>query len=207
MKRRPPRRVRSSSPRAGAPPARSFVRDWRVEDLQPFLGELDHGRSFERGQAVFEQASCTACHRIDGKPGGETGPDLGDVAQRYPRAELLRQVLEPSAVVAEDYRAEIFVTVDGLVHSGLVVDEDSRRVLVRDDPFATTAPFELLLEDIEERIPTDISPMPTGLLTTFNRHEILDLLAYLAARANRAQLRLRALKGTSAVVAQQRQDG
>ncbi len=171
---------------ANASPARGFVRDWSVDDLRPFLGELDHGRSFERGRAAFEQAACVSCHRIDGAPegdaGGDTGPDLGDVAQRYSREELLRQVLEPSAQVAEEYRAEIFITLDGLVHSGLVVEEDVARVLLQDDPYDRDATVEIFLEDVEERIVSEVSPMPTGLLSTFSRHEILDLLAYLAAR-------------------------
>ncbi len=163
------------------PSARAFVRDWTVSDLQPFLGEVDHGRSFERGRAVFEQASCLACHRVGEGEGGDTGPNLADVATRYSRADLLRQVLEPSAVVADEYRAEIFVMLDGLVHSGRVLEEDAERLLLSDDPYRSSASLELWLEDVEERVPTELSPMPTGLLATFDRHAILDLLAYLTA--------------------------
>jgi hypothetical protein len=39
--------------------------------------------------------------------------------------------------------------------------------------------LELRREEIANRAPTTVSTMPTGLLTTFTREEILDLLAFL----------------------------
>ena len=39
--------------------------------------------------------------------------------------------------------------------------------------------IDFLKADVEHREPTPLSPMPTGLLDTFSKDEILDLLAYL----------------------------
>ena len=36
--------------------------------------------------------------------------------------------------------------------------------------------------DISRVTPSDVSPMPTGLLVTLSRDEILDLLAYIASQ-------------------------
>src|SRR5205085_10940200 len=61
--------------------ARPFVRDWKMDDLAAGLGELDRGRSFERGKALFTAASCASCHKM-GKEGGTLGPDLIEVSKR-----------------------------------------------------------------------------------------------------------------------------
>ncbi|MCZ6598906.1 MAG: plastocyanin/azurin family copper-binding protein, partial [Planctomycetota bacterium] len=160
---------------------RPFVRSWSMDDLKPHLDAVDEG-SAERGRSVFEAASCLRCHAVGGE-GGTTGPELGEVVARYGREELLLQILEPSLVIAEEYVSEIFFTVDGLVFSGRVVSEDGEVVRVQDDPYQERDPQELLLAEIEERIVSDISTMPAGLLSTFEREEILDLLAYLESLA------------------------
>ena len=38
--------------------------------------------------------------------------------------------------------------------------------------------------DISRVMPSDVSPMPTGLLVTLSREEVLDLLAYIIAQGN-----------------------
>ncbi len=43
---------------------------------------------------------------------------------------------------------------------------------------------ELERSEIAEMKPLDVSPMPTGLLVTLTREEILDLLAYVAANGD-----------------------
>ena len=92
--------------------------------------------------------------------------------------ELLRQILEPSLQIAENYGAEIFVTKRGRFHVGRVLDETSELVRLLDDPYLETS-IELRHEDLRERYDSDLSTMPEGLLSTFERAEILDLLIYL----------------------------
>ncbi len=41
--------------------------------------------------------------------------------------------------------------------------------------------LRLGLDEIVKQTPLDTSPMPTGLLVTLTREEILDLVAYVAA--------------------------
>jgi hypothetical protein len=38
--------------------------------------------------------------------------------------------------------------------------------------------------DISRVTPSDVSPMPTGLLVTLSKDEILDLLAYIVSQGN-----------------------
>jgi ubiquinol-cytochrome c reductase cytochrome b subunit len=46
-----------------------------------------------RGASVFQVKQCRNCHAIDGS-GGRRGPELGDVATRLTRDQLIRQVLQ-----------------------------------------------------------------------------------------------------------------
>ncbi|MCB1002747.1 MAG: hypothetical protein KDB35_01035 [Acidimicrobiales bacterium] len=98
---------------------------------------------------------------------------------RYEREALLQQVLEPSKNIAEGYETELFVTTDGHVYAGKVLEETDTLVVLRDDPYGQIAPLELPKDEIESRARYELSTMPTGLLSTFEREEILDLLAYL----------------------------
>ncbi len=173
-----------ATPRDRADPAdaaatRSFVRQWTLDDFpgaQPLPGGSDEAAA-QRGHEVLRAASCSLCHAVDGV-GGRTGPELREVAARYDGRELLTHVLEPSRLIAEDYRAELFFTRDGDVLAGRVLAEDATHVTLLDNPYAEDA-IRLALDEVEFRRPADVSVMPEGLLSTFERDEILDLLAYL----------------------------
>jgi cytochrome c len=163
--------------------ARPFVKDWKMDDLARSLGELDRGRSFERGKALFTAASCITCHKM-GKEGGTLGPDLSDVAKRLakqpmPRLALLREVLEPSAVIDEKFRTQILVLDDGTQQAGIIVEQDAKAVRIAANPARPDERALIPRERIESIRKSDVSLMPVGLVSTLERGEILDLLAYL----------------------------
>jgi putative heme-binding domain-containing protein len=168
--------------------ARPFVRNWTMEDLTPHLGELARSRSFERGRELFKSASCLSCHRM-GKEGGNLGPDLAEVSQHLakepnPRVALLREVLEPSKVIEDKYRTHIVVTDDGKQYVGLVLSQNDKAVQMATNP---SAPYEVVTIPrgrIDEMQKSDVSLMPAGLLSTLQKEEILDLLAYVEAGGN-----------------------
>jgi len=97
---------------------------------------------------------------------------------KYELEELLKQLIEPSVIIAEGYEAEVFVTTDGEILSGIVQEEDDEAVYVRDDPYRDDS-LVLPKDEIEERVVSEVSTMPNGLLTTFTREDILELMAYL----------------------------
>jgi hypothetical protein len=72
----------------------------------------------------------------------------------------------------------IFTLKDGNVMVSRVIQETDTTVLVAQNPFvALTTP--VTKADIKSRDLSKVSPMPTGLLNTFTKEEILDLLAFL----------------------------
>ena len=63
-----------------------------------------------------------------------------------------------------------------------MIEQDSENVYVQDDPYRDDQ-LVLPLAEIETRKVSELSTMPSGLLTTFKRDEILALLAYLESLA------------------------
>lgn len=159
----------------GVDQTRSFVRNWTVADFLPQLEELET-RSAARGVEVLEGSSCLRCHRIE-EEGTSTGPSMRAALDKYDRKGLLEQMLHPSKTIAEGYETEIFVLTDGEILAGIVVEESDTQVHLRDDPYRQDF-LVLDKSEIAEREVSKVSTMPDGLLTTFERDEILDMLAF-----------------------------
>ncbi len=164
-----------SSPAIG----RSFVRMWALDDFQPSLAAgWERGRSLERGRAHFTEAGCMKCHWFRGE-GIRSAPDLTEVTKKYRGAELLKQILEPSAVILEGYENHLFLLNDGRDLFGRIVKEDDRSFHIAPN-FQEPDRLELVPKaELESKRKSPLSAMPTGLLVTFTRDEILDLVAFL----------------------------
>lgn len=162
---------------------RPLVRQWTLADAIESVEASTHRGGADRGAEIFRQASCAACHRLQGR-GGVIGPDLSSAAGRYSRRDLLSAIVEPSQVIAEKYRGVRVVTTDGRVIAGRVATEgDYRRSTLRivEDPLRPGDVTEISKNDIELVEESPVSTMPTGLLDTFTTEEIVDLLAALTA--------------------------
>lgn len=157
--------------------SRNLVKEWTTADLQPLLSEVSQGRNFGRGKDIFYQAQCSACHRY-GDQGGAIGPDLTAVATRFKRQDLLESCMEPSKVLSEQYMNTAIVTEDGRVIVGRIAEETDVKIVVRPQPLEQET-VTINKSEIESRKLSTVSPMPGGLLNTFTKDEILDLLAYL----------------------------
>jgi putative heme-binding domain-containing protein len=160
---------------------RPLVRAWKLEDLVGRLPEVGRGRSFERGKAMFSAALCVRCHRV-ATLGGAIGPDLTALSGRFSRRDVLDSILNPSKVVAEQYRLHQIATVDGRQLSGQIVpssDFRSPKLRIATDPLRPERITELAKSDIESHTVAELSAMPSGLLDTLTSDEILDLMAFL----------------------------
>ncbi|MFH5802666.1 c-type cytochrome [Alienimonas sp. DA493] len=168
---------------APAPPAdvveattRQFVANWQMPDFGDPNAQMD-GRDLEAGRRAYQAAKCAQCHRFDGE-GGSTGPDLTGVGGRFDARYLLEAILEPSKVVSDQYKAELILTEEGQVYNGRVTAEEDGYVTVRTDPFGG-ATVDVPTDSILERVPSETSEMPNELVSTLEKSEILDLIAYL----------------------------
>jgi putative heme-binding domain-containing protein len=126
------------------------------------------------------------CHKL-GKEGGVIGPDLAEVAtklaaKKYTRAELLRDVIEPSRVINEKYKTWLIETAQGELVTGVIIAEDKKTLKVVTNP--ALPPRAIAVEDVAGKRESKISLMPQGLLVTLTQEEIMDLLAYVASGAD-----------------------
>ena len=160
-------------------PKRAFVKDWKTADLLSALSETGHGRNFARGREVFAAAQCAVCHQFNGQ-GGAVGPDLTGVGTRYAPIDVLKSITEPSAVISEQYQAMTFTLKNGDEVTGRLLEDTADKFVVLTDPL-NAGKTELKKADVKSREASKISPMPEGMVNTFDRGEILDLLAYLLA--------------------------
>jgi len=165
----------------GAP--RPFVQAWRVEDLEPELAAAVEGeRDLARGPRLLREARCLTCHRVDGR-GQAVGPELDGLAGRFAPLDLLESILEPSREVPERYRDTLVTTADERVHVGRVVGEEDGALLLL-DAYGARNVLRIPREEIVEQGESPLSPMPEGLLDTFTREELFDLVAYLLQDAD-----------------------
>jgi len=88
-------------------------------------------------------------------------------------------LLDPSAVVADDYRMTVLQTKDGRVITGIVKQENDQVVAVQTQNELIAVPKT----DIEERAKSSLSMMPEGLLSKLKDDEVRDLIGYLGSSA------------------------
>ena len=164
--------------------ARPLVKQWTVDELSPNLAKALDNRNLENGQKLFALAQCYKCHRFEGQ-GGFVGPDLTGVGRRYSREDLLRSLIEPNHAVSDQYRSTRFTLTDGRTITGRIVNLARDDYLVQTDMMNPGQLTPVNVGAIEEQRPSEISLMPEGLLDTFSRDEIYDLLAYLRTSQGR----------------------
>lgn len=124
------------------------------------------------GRAIFAK-TCQRCHLLYGV-GQKLGPDLTG-SNRANIDYLLENIVDPSAVMAKEYRQSIFLTDSGQVVTGIVRAETENAITVQ----TADATVVLPVAEIEDRKDSDKSMMPDNQLSQFSEHEIRSLIAYL----------------------------
>ncbi|ADG68557.1 membrane-bound dehydrogenase domain protein [Planctopirus limnophila DSM 3776] len=155
--------------------ARETTADKRlaIEQLKEKLtGETLAKASLGDGRVLFT-THCAKCHKLYGE-GGAIGPDLTG-AQRSNLDYLLENILDPSSVVSKDYRMSVAELEDGRVLSGIIVEQTPRTLTLQ----TQTEKLTIERSEIVELTPTNLSPMPDGILQPLSESQIRDLIAYL----------------------------
>src|SRR5205823_797256 len=113
---------------------------------------------------------CGQCHKMYGE-GVEVGPDItsngrGDFAQ------LVSNVFDPSLVIGAGYQATTVATAKGQVLTGLVVEDNAQRVVLKTQggKLETIPRGEVKLMSVSQ-----VSLMPEGLEKQLQPQEIADL--------------------------------
>lgn len=164
---------------------RTLVKKWTVDDLAGIVepGSLSQ-RNFDKGQQLFAEASCFACHRFSGQ-GGAIGPDLTALSGRFSPRDILESVILPSKQVSDQYQAIKALTDDGKVVVGRIVNLNGDNIAINTNMLDPNAITNVNRNHLEEIVPSEQSMMPEGLLDNFTEEEIKDLMAYMLSRGNR----------------------
>jgi putative heme-binding domain-containing protein len=157
---------------------RSLVRRWTVAELLPPVERANGKGNRGHGREVFATALCYRCHRFEGQ-GGMIGPDLTGVARRFNARDLLEAAIEPNRVISDQYRISQIALKDGRVLSGKVKDISGNTLVLMKDPLNPADLLMVARDGIDEITWSGSSMMPEGLLDTFTKEEIIDLMAFL----------------------------
>ena len=131
------------------------------------------------GRHVFAKANCAACHRI-GNQGQGGGPDLTNMTARFSLREAVEATIDPSAVVSQRYQSKKILTVDGITHQGMEIDQvDGSYVLLSKQGKR----IRIDANDVQEISSDGLSAMPEGMLDQLSMTEIRDLMAYLTKQS------------------------
>jgi putative membrane-bound dehydrogenase-like protein len=131
-----------------------------------------NGANRSHGRLVFKQ-TCAVCHRLF-DDGAAIGPELTG-SQRTNLDYLLENVLDPSAVVPQEYQVTVLATTNGRVLTGIIKQETDRTVTVQTQNESVIVPKD----EIDTREKSPVSMMPEGLLDKLTKDEVRDLIAYL----------------------------
>ncbi len=156
-------------------------KQWDTATALREAGRNFRGADFESGRSLYFATNCGNCHRFNGL-GGNIGPDLTSIRNKFDVAYLVEHIIEPSKVISDQYQSSLVLTTDGRTILGLASEANGEVVIYPADPKAE--PITVSVDDVEEMMPSPISQMPAGLIDGLNREELRDLLAYLMSGGN-----------------------
>lgn len=144
-------------------------------DIQP-ASILALSSDARRGSELFAGAAqCTRCHARDGV-GRAFGPELKGLAKKYSRAQLLDQILNPSAIVAPEFRSVSLTLRDETELVGFILRRTSDGLVLKEESLTERSLRTAEIQDLRE---SALSAMPEGMLAPLTAQEAADLLAYL----------------------------
>jgi putative heme-binding domain-containing protein len=125
-----------------------------------------------RGRAVFAK-TCQQCHTLF-DTGGKVGPDLTG-SNRSDLGYILENMVDPNAVIPNDYRSSTIELKDERVLTGIIKQQDEKALTV------VTANEQLVIpkNEVAKVLNSEISMMPEGLLGALTDQEVRDLIYYL----------------------------
>ena len=106
--------------------------------------------------------------------GGTLGPHL-DGSDRKNLYYLLENLIDPSAVLPQDYRMNVITLADGRVLSGNIAAKTRHTITLAGLESVEVIP----VSEIVEQKQFDQSIMPEGLLQTMSEQDVIDLIAFL----------------------------
>jgi putative membrane-bound dehydrogenase-like protein len=125
------------------------------------------------GRAIYNRI-CAQCHTLFDS-GGKIGPDITG-SNRADLNYILQNIIDPNAVVPNEYRAINLETRDGRNLTGIITQQNDKSVTLATANETLTLPRS----EIKTMQQSELSMMPEGLLQPLSDEEVRDLLYYLS---------------------------
>jgi putative heme-binding domain-containing protein len=147
------------------------------KEVEALAAEVRAKGDAARGERIFRRADlgCMKCHAIN-KAGGHVGPDLGPLGSSSPLDYVITSILDPNASIKEEYLTKVITTGTGRVVTGIVVERNKNRVVLKD---ATGKLVRIPAAEVEEEA-NGKSLMPEGVTRILTRGELLDLVRFVS---------------------------
>jgi putative heme-binding domain-containing protein len=130
----------------------------------------------EAGAKIFEK-NCANCHSLGGK-GAKVGPQLDGIGARG-LDRLLEDIIDPNRNVDQQFRATTLSLKNGQIVMGLVLREEGEIVIIADQQGKEV---RVPKDQIDERIVSQLSPMPANLADQIAEADFNHLMAFLLAQ-------------------------
>lgn len=156
-------------------------KEWTVENALKAVDTPGQKKDFILGRNAYFAVGCASCHRFDGF-GGNIGPDLGSVGNRFSTRKILEDIIHPSKTISDLYGSKRVTLTNGRILEGLVVREGNVVKVYSRTP--DQAPHIILSKEVESIEAVPVSQMPPGLVNPLNADELRSLIAYLQSGGN-----------------------
>ncbi|MCA9266172.1 MAG: c-type cytochrome, partial [Planctomycetales bacterium] len=126
----------------------------------------------QAGRQLFQKI-CANCHEA-AQGQKSVGPNLagsGPKGARY----FIENLVDPNAVIGNDFMMQSIETVDGAIISGIIEAETETAITVR----TQTEQIVLPKSEVDSMVKTQVSLMPEQQLDTLNDRQKIELLKYL----------------------------
>ena len=134
--------------------------------------------NFKKGESLYRAALCINCHAMKGI-GGDTGPDLTQIGNRFSTTDLAEAIVNPSSTISDRYQYREYLLNNGNTIIGKVVSETEDAIEISTSGFSPSITTTIKKSRIKSEKESVISPMPEGLINRFNEQELNDFIAYL----------------------------
>jgi putative heme-binding domain-containing protein len=152
----------------------------KQKEMLRLAGVLKDGKGNDTaGKLVFAN-TCAKCHKLFGE-GASVGPELTG----YERDNLrywLDNIVDPSAIIRDEYLAFVVDTKDGRSLTGIIAAQDKATVTLK---LADGQSVRLAREQIDELRASPISLMPEDVLKPLSEQQVRDLFAYLTSKTKK----------------------
>ncbi|MBN8422323.1 MAG: NPCBM/NEW2 domain-containing protein [Verrucomicrobia bacterium] len=128
-----------------------------------------------KGQQMFMQAGCVACHRVKGQY-IDFGPDLSLIGAKLSAEGLFTAILYPSAAIEHSFVGQTVTTKEGQTITGYPISETDAELTLRIAGGASTPVKKSSITKQEE---LKLSLMPPGLAGAIGPQGLADLVAWL----------------------------